>query len=122
VWTWIAGSDAPTDAEIAEAVSTAERADRIIVLTYSRGELPPGQARLVGALNEIGKPLVAVATGTPYDVASYPQVRAALATYALNFVPRVLTSPRVLAAAIDVIFGKEAVGHLPVRLPQFEER
>lgn len=120
VRTWIAGSDDPTDAEIAEAVSAAESAGRIIVLTYSRGELPSGQARLVGALNEIGKPLVAVATGTPYDAASYPQVRAALATYALNFVPRMLTSPRVLSAAIEVIFGKEAVGRLPVRLPQFD--
>src|SRR5699024_861843 len=50
VITWQAGSQNPTDEEIRDAVMKAEEADRIIVPTYSLGELPEGQSQLVEKL------------------------------------------------------------------------
>lgn len=114
VVTWVAESEDPTDDEIAAAVAAAAGADRIVVATYAAGALPPGQARLVDALRRTGKPLVAVATGTPYDLASYPEVDAYVAAYALSFLPAYLFSQSLLDAAVDVVFGAEPGGRLPV--------
>jgi len=113
---WQAATDDPSEVEIAEAVALARSADRIIVLTYAHGALPAGQARLVRALLETNKPLVAIALGTPYDITAYPEVRACLACYALSFVSTYLASPRAIAATIRVVFGEEPEGHLPVAL------
>jgi len=113
---WQAATDDPSEAEIAEAVALAHSADRIIVLTYAHDALPAGQARLVRALLETNKPLVAIALGTPYDITAYPEVKAYLACYALSFVSTYLASPRAIAATIRVVFGEEPEGHLPVAL------
>ena len=113
---WQAATDDPSEAEIAEAVALAHSADRIIVLTYAHGALPAGQARLVRALLETNKPLVAIALGTSYDITAYPEVKAYLACYALSFVSTYLASPRAIAATIRVVFGEEPEGHLPVAL------
>jgi len=114
---WQAGTDDPSQAEIAEATALARTADRIMVLTYAQGALPGGQARLVRALLETDTPLVAIALGTPYDLLAYPEVRAYLACYALPFVSTYLPSSRAIAAAIRVVFGQQPEGHLPVALP-----
>lgn len=114
---WAASSENPTDAEIASAVAAASSTARILVFTYARGSLAPGQAALVQALAATGKPLAAIATGTPYDLASYPTVRAALACFALSFAPMHLDSTRVLETAIQVVFGLEPSGRLPVAIP-----
>ncbi len=113
---WQAATDDPSEAEIAEAVALAHSADRIIVLTYAHDALPAGQARLVRALLETNKPLVAIALGTSYDITAYPEVKAYLACYALSFVSTYLASPRAIAATIRVVFGEEPEGHLPVAL------
>ncbi len=114
---WQAGTDDPNESEIAEATALARTADRIIVLTYAQGALPAGQARLVGALLETNRPLVAIALGTPYDLLAYPEVRAYLACYALPFVSTYLPSSRAIAATVRVVFGQQPEGHLPVALP-----
>ncbi len=113
---WQAGTDDPSEAEIAEAAALAGTADRIMVLTYAQGALPAGQARLVRALLETNTPLVAIALGTPYDLLAYPGVRAYLACYALPFVSTYLASSRAIAAAVRVVFGQQPGGHLPVAL------
>lgn len=113
---WQAGTDDPSEAEIAEAAALARTADRIMVLTYAQGALPAGQARLVRALLETNTPLVAIALGTPYDLLAYPEVRAYLACYALPFVSTYLPSSRAIAAAVRVVFGQQPGGHLPVAL------
>ncbi|MGI5202965.1 glycoside hydrolase family 3 N-terminal domain-containing protein [Spirillospora sp. CA-108201] len=105
----------PTDAEIAEAVRLARAADRVLVATFSSGTLPAGQARLVRALQATGRPVAAVATGLPHDIASYPSVRAYLATYGTTArTQRVdLTMHR---AAARVVFGAQPGGRLPVTI------
>jgi len=114
---WQAGTDDPSEGEIAEARALARTADRIMVLTYAQGALPSGQAGLVRALLETDTPLVAIALGTPYDILAYPEVRAYLACYALPFVSTYLPSSRAIAAAVRVVFGQQPEGHLPVALP-----
>lgn len=114
---WSAESEDPADDEIAAAVALAAEADRIIVATYAAGALPAGQARLVNALLAFDKPLAAVATGTPYDLASYADVDAYVAAYALSFLPAYSFSQSLLDAAVDVVFGAQPGGRLPVPIP-----
>ena len=114
VLTFASETEDPTDAEIAAAVELAGQADRIIVATYSAGVLADGQARLVDALRATGKPLVALSIGTPYDLARYPAVEAYVASYALSFLPTYAFAPALLNAAVEVIFGAQPGGRLPV--------
>jgi beta-N-acetylhexosaminidase len=117
VQAWTASGEDPTDREIAEAASLAGEAERIIVLTYSRGSLPTGQSRLVESLLRTGRPLVAVATSTPYDIAAYPSVRAYVACFVNSFAPTHLATPAGFEAAMRVIFGVAPQGKLPVAIP-----
>ena len=113
-----AATEDPTDEEIATTVQLAAQADRILVATYSAGPLPAGQRRLVEALLTTGKPVVAVATGTPYDLAAYPGVRAYVAAYALTFLPTYAFSSAALDAAVEVVFGANPGGRLPVPISE----
>jgi len=111
---WQARTHDPTAEEIQEAVRLAEQADRILVATYSQSKLPPGQSELVRALLKTGKPVAALSLGLPYDLADYPEVDAYLASYALD---RWQTpNPTALRAAVEVIFGKQPGGRLPVTI------
>ncbi|WP_433334652.1 glycoside hydrolase family 3 protein [Spirillospora sp. CA-294931] len=112
---WQAGTTDPSDAEIAEAVRLAKDADRVLVATFSSGPLPAGQARLVRALQAIGKPVAALATGLPYDYASYPEVKAYVAAYATTARAQRMNLT-MLQAAADVIFGARPSGRLPVTI------
>jgi beta-N-acetylhexosaminidase len=114
---WASGGENPSEGEIDEAVSLASGADRIVILTYGRGALPPGQTALVERLVALGKPSVAVAMGTPYDLVAYPGVPAYVATYAQSFVPIHMNAPNVVAALIRVLFGENPQGRLPVQIP-----
>ncbi len=70
----------------------------------------PEQAALVNALVDAGAPVVAAATGAPYDLLSYPRVPAFVASYGAN--------PPALAALAAVLRGDAAArGRLPVELP-----
>src|SRR5699024_2799628 len=117
VFTWQASSQNPTDEEIRQAVRKAEEADRVLVPTYSLGELPEGQSQLVQELTETGKPIVAISLGLPYDVKNYPEVDAYIASYALdNWQLENLTS---INAAIDVAFGAQPGGQLPITIEDY---
>jgi beta-N-acetylhexosaminidase len=116
VVSWQSGTEEATEGEIREAIARAQQADRVIVLTYTRGVLPAGQVELVKALLATERPLAAVATGTPYDIVHYPDAKAYVACYAHSFVPAHLASPSVLEAAIRVLFGAHPTGKLPVQI------
>ncbi len=100
---------APTDAQIAQAVAKAQSADLVVVLTNNIGTYPL-QTKLLDAVAATGKPVVAVAAQIPYD-AGYPStVRTWLATYGY-------IGP-TLEALAKVILGKtKPVGKLPVDIP-----
>ncbi|WP_433632773.1 glycoside hydrolase family 3 protein [Halomicrococcus sp. NG-SE-24] len=104
----------PTDEEIDRAAALAEDADRVLVTTYSASDLPGGQARLVDAVRATQTPTAAVSIGLPYDIASYPDVDAYLASYALDRWAQLNKS--ALEAAVDVIFGAKPKGTLPVEI------
>lgn len=120
VITWNYG-DGPTDNDpddraIRDAVEKAADADRILIFTYSAGELPEGQEKLVEALQETGKPLAVVALGLPYDILSFPDVPAYIASYALDRWPDATPTPVVWEAAVNAVFGAEPGGTLPVEV------
>lgn len=110
---WQSGDD-PTDEEIDEATALARAADRVLVATFSASELPAGQAQLVDSLRETGTPTAAASLGLPYDIASYPDVDAYLASYALDRWKQLNVS--ALEAVIEVVFGAEPRGTLPVEI------
>ncbi|TDD87218.1 glycoside hydrolase family 3 protein [Actinomadura rubrisoli] len=112
---WQSATTDPTDAEIAEAVRRAGEADRVLVTTYSSGALPAGQARLVRALQATGKPVAALAIGLPYDIGSYPGVKAYVATYGTTARAQRIDLTMHKAAA-EVIFGRQPGGRLPVTI------
>ena len=112
---WQSSGTDPSGPEIAEAVRRARDARRVVVATTSRGALPPGQARLVNALIDTGKPVVAVALGLPHDIASYPRAPAYLAAYVQGPWPHAIPAIR---GPVDVIFGANPEGRLPVAIPR----
>ncbi|MFI0368136.1 glycoside hydrolase family 3 protein [Actinomadura sp. 1N219] len=112
---WQSATTNPTDAEIADAVRRAASADRILVATFSSGPLPAGQAKLVKALQATGKPVAALAIGLPYDLTSYPDVKAYVATYGTTARTQRIDLTMHKAAA-RVVFGEQPGGRLPVTI------
>jgi beta-N-acetylhexosaminidase len=100
----------PTDpgpSDIDSAVAAALQSDLVVVGTVNA---TPGQARLVSALLERGKPVVTVALRTPYDLAAYPGSSTHVSTYSSHW-----PSLRALASAL---FGSTPfAGRLPVAIP-----
>jgi beta-N-acetylhexosaminidase len=100
---------APTDAQIAQAVASAKNADLVVVLTNNIGGFPL-QTKLLDALQATGKPVVAVAAQIPYD-AGYPTtVKTWLATYGY-------ITPTLEALAKVILGETKPVGKLPVDIP-----
>ncbi|WP_077624526.1 glycoside hydrolase family 3 protein [Sediminibacillus massiliensis] len=104
----------PSEQEIANVLQAANNVDRIIAATFSASELPAGQSRLVSELTETGKPTVAFSLGLPYDIQGYPEVSAYLASYAVERWGSPV--PTSWNAAVDVIFGEQPGGSLPVSI------
>ncbi|WP_396126879.1 glycoside hydrolase family 3 protein [Amycolatopsis sp. FBCC-B4732] len=100
---------APTDAQIAQAVANAKNTDLVVVLTNNIATFPL-QTKLLDALQATGKPVVAVAAQIPYD-AGYPStVKTWLATYGY-------ITPTLEALAKVVLGETKPVGKLPVDIP-----
>ncbi|HEY3468888.1 MAG TPA: glycoside hydrolase family 3 protein [Amycolatopsis sp.] len=100
---------APTDAQIAQAVADARNVDLVVVLTNNIGGFPL-QTKLLDALQATGKPVVAVAAQIPYD-AGYPSaVKTWLATYGY-------IGPTLEALAKVILGETKPVGKLPVDIP-----
>ncbi|WP_039921326.1 glycoside hydrolase family 3 protein [Amycolatopsis decaplanina] len=99
----------PTDAQIAQAVATAKDVDLVVVLTNNVGTYPL-QGKLLQALADTGKPVVAVAAQIPYDAGYENPIKTWLATYGY-------ITPSLEALA-KVILGKvKPQGKLPVDVP-----
>ncbi|OXM46661.1 glycoside hydrolase family 3 protein [Amycolatopsis alba] len=99
----------PTDAQIAQAVAAAKNADLVVVLTNNVGTYPL-QGKLLQALADTGKPVVAVAAQIPYDAGYENPIKTWLATYGY-------ITPSLEALA-KVILGKvKPQGKLPVDIP-----
>ncbi len=100
---------APTDAQIAQAVANAQNTDLVVVLTNNIAAFPR-QTKLLDALQATGKSVVAVAAQIPYD-AGYPStVKTWLATYGY-------ITPTLEALAKVVLGETKPVGKLPVDIP-----
>ncbi len=99
----------PDAAAVSSAVSAAADVDLVIATTYEVS-LHKEQSVLVNALIDADAPLIAVAAGTPYDVAQFPDVRTFVATYSYQ--------PIAMDSLVRVLTGDvTAVGRLPVEIP-----
>lgn len=98
-----------TEDEIRQHVQAARAADRLVLATYDLARYPR-QRILVEQVLALGKPIVAVALRSPYDLMYYRDVPAYLATYGYR--------PALVAAAADILAGRaQPKGRLPVELP-----
>jgi len=99
-----------TDDEIRRHVQAARAADRLVLATYDLARYPR-QRILVEQVLALGKPTIAVALRSPYDLLSYRTVPAYLVTYGYR--------PALVAAAADILAGRaQPKGRLPVELPE----
>jgi beta-N-acetylhexosaminidase len=103
-----------TEAEIVRSAELAKKSNRIIVATFSSSILSKGQVKLVNSLQNSGKPLVVLSLGLPYDIKHFPQIGAYIATYSIDRWGSPV--PSVWNAAVDVIFGSQPGGELPVTI------
>lgn len=97
----------PTPAQTQQALAAAANADKIVMLT--NGLTRPAQLDLLNQLVATGKPVIAVATGVPYDV-GYSGAKTWLATYST-------TAPSMEALAKVLLGEVKPQGKLPVVVP-----
>ncbi|PFG48785.1 beta-N-acetylhexosaminidase [Amycolatopsis sulphurea] len=99
----------PSDEMIAQAAGAAKNTDLVVVLTNNLGGFPR-QNKLLQALMDTGKPVIAVAAQIPYDAGYDNPVPTWLATYGY-FTPS-------LEALAKAVLGKtKPSGKLPVDVP-----
>ncbi|MEU3523401.1 glycoside hydrolase family 3 protein [Streptomyces sp. NPDC038707] len=104
---------APSAATVDKAVAAAGDADAVVVATYNV-TAGSSQRTLVDRLLATGRPVAVVAVRNPYDIAQFPAVRAALATYCWTDVE--------LRAAARVLAGRVAPrGRLPVPVQRADD-
>ncbi|WP_406693033.1 glycoside hydrolase family 3 protein [Saccharopolyspora sp. ID03-671] len=101
----------PTPEQIGQAVERAKASDVAVVLTNAAWNPDnASQLDLVRALQQTGKPVIAVATRDPYD-AAYADVPAWIASYS--------DKPVAMESVAKVLFGETAPrGKLPVPVPE----
>ncbi|MBL8174061.1 MAG: hypothetical protein JNK48_05290 [Bryobacterales bacterium] len=102
-----------TPAEIEAAAKSAGNCSATVVAAFAgysgSGALPEFQQNFLRSLLE-SRPVILVSLGNPYLVRSYPQVKAALATFS--------TSQPSEAAAVRAVLGEIPInGRLPVSIP-----
>jgi beta-N-acetylhexosaminidase len=106
--TKVVTATSPTPAQAQQALAAAANADKIVVLTNNLSTRP-AQLDLLAKLVATGKPVVAVATGNPYDVA-HSDAKTWLATYSTTTVS--------MEALAKVLLGEtKPQGKLPVAVP-----
>jgi len=106
----------PADDDISNAKQLAALAGAIIIPTvntyqgFHGQEANREQAKLVNELLTTGKPVVAIAFWSPYDILSYPNVTAYVCSWMFLDAP--------VKATVNVLFGgAESEGVLPVSIP-----
>jgi beta-N-acetylhexosaminidase len=97
----------PSQSEIGAVLEAAANHDLIVAGTIDAGA---GQAEFVETLVETGKPVVAVALRTPYDLARYPTAGTYVCTYGIH--------PASMEALAAALFGEASMsGRLPAAVP-----
>ncbi len=102
----------PTQAAINAAVAAAAANDEVIVTTDNAWGNTAQQA-LVKALLATGKPVTVMAMGGPYDLAYFDAAPTYLAAYGYQ--------PATLSRLVDVLFGAQPEGHLPVTIHRADD-
>lgn len=103
----------PDQVAIDEAVEAADQSD-LVVVTTTGVAADSEQAALVEALIATGTPVVAVGTGTPYDIAHFPEVNSYLATYG--------ATGDAIDSLVKVLFNEVSPsGQLPVMIPEADD-
>lgn len=106
--TKVVTATSPTPAQTQQALAAAAKADKIVVLTNNLSTRP-AQLDLLNQLVATGKPVIAVATGNPYDVA-HSSAKTWLATYSTTTVS--------MEALAKILLGEtKPQGKLPVDVP-----
>lgn len=106
--TKVVTATSPTPAQTQQALAAAANADKIVVLTNNLSTRP-AQLDLLNQLVATGKPVIAVATGNPYDVA-HGNAKTWLATYSTTTVS--------MEALARILLGEaKPQGKLPVDVP-----
>ncbi|WP_425434636.1 glycoside hydrolase family 3 protein [Lentzea xinjiangensis] len=106
--TKVVTATSPTPAQAQQALAAAAKADKIVVLTNNLSTRP-AQLDLLDKLVATGKPVIAVATGNPYDVA-HGNAKTWLATYSTTTVS--------IEALARILLGEATPqGKLPVEVP-----
>jgi beta-N-acetylhexosaminidase len=96
------------DEAVAELLRAADASDLLIVATIN-AHLDPPQRRLMRRLLASGRPIIGIAACNPYDLAAFPALQTALATYEY-------TQPALSAAAAALFGASVPTGRLPVSL------
>ena len=98
----------PTGEETEQILAAAESHSALVLGTYN-GHLKEGQRALLGRLDRVKVPVLAVAFGLPYDLSDTPEGVAGLAAWEY--------SQRSVETVLEVLKGeRRAEGRIPVRL------
>jgi beta-N-acetylhexosaminidase len=90
-----------TDASRAEELARGK--DLIIVCTYSTERLPHGQETLVRRLTNLGKPVLVVALGSPFDITFLEDIHACIALYGPPASPSFVAAN--MESVVEFLFG-----------------
>jgi len=101
-------SQAPSEAEIEELFAAAERHSALVIGSFN-GHLKKEQRELLGRLDQVRVPVLAVTFGLPYDLQDTPEGTVGLAAWEY--------SDRSMEAVLAILRGEERpMGRIPVRL------
>lgn len=100
----------PNATDIERVLSASEGNSIVIVTTSNVNKNPASRSSLVKALVKANRKIVVIATGGPYDLLYFPEIKTYLTTYGV--------SPFGIQALNNVLLGREkSTGKLPVELP-----
>jgi beta-N-acetylhexosaminidase len=91
------------EVDISRAARMAEDAELVIVCTYSVDRIPRGQESLVKHLASLGKPVLVIALGSPFDTTFLENVQACMVTYGPIAAPSYVTAD--MESIVEVMFG-----------------
>jgi len=105
---------APAETDIAALADRLAGYDLIVLGTVA-ANLVPAQASLVERILGLGRPTVAVALRTPWDLCAYPAAQTYVCSYGIL--------PPTIEALVAALFGEKPFsGRLPVTLPDLYPR
>ncbi|MFW5980712.1 MAG: glycoside hydrolase family 3 protein [Halanaerobiaceae bacterium] len=101
---------------IDKIVNLSENANKVMILTFNKGELPAGEIKLIEELNQ-EKEVVVISLGLPYEFLRLPDDIGFIATYLKNRRGNPSPLPEAaLEALIQILTGKsQAGGKLPLK-------